>query len=458
MRANSKIYVIVPHWLMCISGLFLTCTPNIATATDILRQIGELKLKGNAEIVAAHPNGNWLVTSNSERESIDVIAIQDAAKPKLVNSIPMPGEPTSVAISPDGNWAVAAVYAGQPEPGTGLTYISRPGILALIDMRVPEQAFLKTIASIGHHPDSIAVTQAGSELIAIVAIENEPIVLDNGLVADTDLPGEKGDVSEPGYVEIVTLQPERAATSWRHDIVRFEATKMRAAQLLFPDDPQPEFVAISPDRAQVAISLQENNGIALLSLCSKSIVNLFSLGRVNSRPADLKSDDKVRFTDRYPDDVLSKEVNAGMRFPDAIAFTPDGKHLLSADEGEIDFTGGRGFSLWTTNGELVWDDNGTVEQQAHAEKRYPDKRSANKGIEIEGIASAVIGDVPFAFAIAERGSFIVVYNISNLAAPEFVQLAATGKGPEGIVVIPERNLVIVAAEVSGSIHVYEARL
>jgi hypothetical protein len=146
---------------------------------------------------------------------------------------------------------------------------------------------------------------------------------------------------------------------------------------------------------------------------------------------------------------------AGVRYPDAIAFSPDGQYLLSANEGEQALTGGRGFSIWALNGELVWDDGGEIEQRAVKAGLYPDKRSDKRGIEVEGITAARFGSRDFAFAVSERGSFLVIYDISNPYAPEFVQILPTGDGPESVVALPSRNLVLVAAEESGTITVFQ---
>ena len=146
---------------------------------------------------------------------------------------------------------------------------------------------------------------------------------------------------------------------------------------------------------------------------------------------------------------------AGTRFPDAVAFSPDGQYLLSADEGDAPLTGGRGFSIWSLTGELVWSDEGQTEQQAAAAGFYPDSESAKRGIEIEGISTGRFGSRDFAFAVSEKGSFLSIYDISNPYAPEFVQMLSTGNKPESVVAIPARNLVAVAAEGSGNISIYE---
>jgi WD40 repeat protein len=144
-----------------------------------------------------------------------------------------------------------------------------------------------------------------------------------------------------------------------------------------------------------------------------------------------------------------------MRMPDGVAFSPDGQYLLSADEGDGALTGGRGFSIWSLTGELVWSDDGQTEQQAAAAGFYPDDESAKRGIEIEGVTAGRFGARDFAFAVSEEGSFVAIYDISNAYAPEFVQILSTGRKPESIVAIPTRNLMAVAAEGAGNISIYE---
>ena len=117
-------------------------------------------------------------------------------------------------------------------------------------------------------------------------------------------------------------------------------------------------------------------------------------------------------------------------------------------------TGGRGISIWSLNGELAWDDGGDIEKRAAAAGLYPDERSDKKGVEMEGIAAGRFGARDFAFAVSERGSFLVIYDISNPYAPEFIDLLPTGEAPESVIAIPSRNLVVVAAEESGTLTVF----
>lgn len=426
-----------------------------AATNDQLRfsRIGVVTVDGNAEIVQVTPDGNTLVHTNAERSSVDLISIAQPGAPSMLASISLPGEPTSVALSPDGNWALASVYLAPARRGAAPANPFFPGGLAVISIANPAAPRLIEILGIGHHPDSLAVTKSGPNLYAILAIENEPVVVEDGKVTGADDPGKPNDISRPGAIQIVSFDPDRP-DAYRVATLDLSPTRLERAGLLFPADPQPEFIAIAPDQTIAAASLQENNGIVVFDPYNLEIKRVFSLGSVAERAADLRNDDTVALTQNYPGAARSDQPLAGMRFPDGIAFSPDGNYLLSADEGEAPLTGGRGFSIWTLDGEFVWDDGGSLERAAAAAGLYDDARSGQKGIEVEGVTTARFGTQNYAFLAAERGNFVAVCDISTPAQPVFVQLLKTGKGPEGIVTIGARGLVVAAAEAAGELHIY----
>ncbi len=229
--------------------------------------------------------------------------------------------------------------------------------------------------------------------------------------------------------------------------------------LLFPDDPQPEFVSIRGTTA--AVTLQENNGVAILDVAAAlagrdPVQRIFSVGRAGDRPADLTADATISFTETFPADALEDAPNAGVRTPDAVAWSAHGSVLYTADEGEQDFTGSRGWSGHDpVTGRLVYEEKG-LERIAARFGHYPDERSDAKGIEAEGLATATMGGRELAFVGSERGSFLAVYDISRPRSPRFVQLLPTGVEPEGVLPIASRKLVVAASELTGNITIYTA--
>lgn len=456
-RRPVQLLVIAGTLALTLLHLHAGASAGYAAASESaarFKTISEFSVDGNAEIIQAAAGGKYLVHTNSERSSIDVIDLTDPVNAKTVSSLDMPGEPTSVGVSPDGSWALAVVYASKPKAKKKPIDPRLPGVLALINLREPANASVTALMGIGHHPDSIAVTALGGDLVGVIAIENEPLIVVDGKVVDSDAPGHPNDISEKGSVQIVRVNPEKP-NHYSLTTLDLGAALLSGAQMLYPADPQPEYVSIAPNKQLAAISLQENNGIVLVDYLAGDITGAWGLGVVAARPADLVDDGNVRFGQSYPTDAINLEPLAGTRFPDAISFTPDGEFILSADEGELPLTGGRGFSIWTLDGGLVWDDGGEIERRANELGLYPDERSEVRGIEVEGVTSARFGKRDYAFAVSERGSFVVIYDISDPRAPEFVQILPTGKGPESVVAIPQRNLVAIAAEKGGSITIIE---
>ncbi|MBA4323502.1 MAG: alkaline phosphatase, partial [Rhodobacter sp.] len=57
------------------------------------------------------------------------------------------------------------------------------------------------------------------------------------------------------------------------------------------------------------------------------------------------------------------------------------------------------------------------------------------------------GGVPMAFVVSERASVVAVHDLTDPANPVLKQILPSGVSPEGIVAIPERNLLVTANEV-----------
>jgi Choice-of-anchor I domain len=154
--------------------------------------------------------------------------------------------------------------------------------------------------------------------------------------------------------------------------------------------------------------------------------------------------------------------------------------------------GGRSFSIWGANGQLLYDSGDRLERITA--QAYPDNfnasnttnafdnRSDDKGPEPEGVAIGKVFGRPYAFIGLERIGGVVVFDVSDPAAPNFVQDVnnrnfrvepetddggddprAGDLGPEGLLFISAEDspngkpLLVVGSEISGTTTIYEIK-
>ena len=148
--------------------------------------------------------------------------------------------------------------------------------------------------------------------------------------------------------------------------------------------------------------------------------------------------------------------------------------------------GARSFSIWNTQGQLVWDSGSEFEKKIS--ELFPnyfntdheavslDDRSDNKGPEPEGITLGTIGAKTFAFIGLERMSGVMVYDITTPMQPKFIEYFTTRNfvetdsakqgdlGLEGLIFIAAKDspngkpLLVVGNEVSGSTAIYQVNV
>lgn len=148
---------------------------------------------------------------------------------------------------------------------------------------VLETGELAAECDLGGQPDSTAVAPDGS--FVTVAVENE---------RDEDL-GESRVGQVPGsYVAIIPLDGSGMMLCDRQ--VRADVTGLAD---IAPEDPEPEFVDVSP-AGEVAVTLQENNHIVVLD-ASGEVVSHFSAGTVTLEGVDTQEEGAIRFTDTLTD-------------------------------------------------------------------------------------------------------------------------------------------------------------
>jgi hypothetical protein len=146
--------------------------------------------------------------------------------------------------------------------------------------------------------------------------------------------------------------------------------------------------------------------------------------------------------------------------------------------------GARSFSIWTADGELVWDSGDQLEQFfAEPANGYTaifnasssntlDSRSDDKGPEPEGIAVGKVGGRTYAFIGLERMGGVMACDVSNPTAPTFAAYANTrnltnldevlgDRGAEGVTFIAGEDspngkpLVLVGNEVSRTVSIFQ---
>ncbi|MDM7830207.1 esterase-like activity of phytase family protein [Cellulomonas edaphi] len=377
-----------------------------------------------AEISAVSEDGTTFVHTDALARRIGFVDITDPAHPVGKGTLDLAAdlglaahaEPTSVAVV--GGYVLVVV-------DTSPSFTAPSGVLVVVDLA--SHTVVRTL-ELGGQPDSIALSPDKTH--AAIAIENQ---------RDEELKpagGSKGDLPQApgGFVQLVDLPSKTAPADW--SLRRVDLPESALAGVTAPSDPEPEYVAIDPTGSTVALTLQENNGVVLIDIASGTIDKAFTAGSVAVSGIDVVKNAVIDQTGSIP---------ATPREPDAIAWL-DATHVATANEG--DWKGGtRGWSVFdTTTGLPVWDAGNSLERLAVRTGLHSEDRAAKKGVEIEGLAVATLGGTPYAFVGSERSNFVAVYDVSDALDPAFVQVLATTNGPEGILPVPSRDLLLVSSE------------
>jgi hypothetical protein len=375
-----------------------------------------------AEIADVTPDGKTLIYTDAIVGQIGFVDIADASRPEPGGTLAVDGSPTSVATT--GKYALVAVDT------TGdLTAPS--GHLAVVD--VARRSIVATLPVAGQ-PDSIKVSPDG---------RYAALVIENQRDEEIEVDGVEGGLPQApaGLLQIVDLRPGGPGHWSLRDV---DLTGLSAYA---PDDPEPEFVDVDKDNRAV-VTLQENNHVAVVDLRTGRVTGDFDAGTVDLTGIDTEDDGRID---------LSGSLADVPREPDGVTWLPGGK-LATANEGDL-FGGSRGFTVFDRDGRVAYDAGNTVEHLAVQHGHYPDSRSDAKGSEPEGVEYGRYGGDDLLFVGSERGNFVAVYELPEgqghsqsqgrgpgNAEPRFQQLLPTGMGPEGMVAIPSRDLLVVTSE------------
>ncbi|SLN52468.1 hypothetical protein AQS8620_02301 [Aquimixticola soesokkakensis] len=358
----------------------------------------------SAEIIAASEDGMTLIYTDSPLGVVGLIDITDAANPKPLGNIEMPGEPTSVAVI--GQRAYVAV-------NTSKDYVNTSGQLVEVNLETRE---IVESCAIGGQPDSIALSKDGSFLV--IAVENE---------RDEDLGDGRTGQMPAGFVSMFNV------TDGVVDCATLKDVDVTGLAEVSPEDPEPEFVKVN-DLGETVVTMQENNHIVIIDK-DGNVTASFSAGSVDLEGIDADDNGALSFTDSQ----MGRK-----REPDAVGWIDD-THFATANEGDMD-GGARGWTIFAKDGTVVYESGASFEHELIKIGHYPDKRSDAKGVEPESIEVARFDGTPMVFVGSERGSAVGVYDVTDPSAPVLKQILPSGVGPEGYVAIPSRNLLISANE------------
>lgn len=420
--------------------------------------------------------------------------IVNAADGSLVAGIDLTsiGGPNSVDVS-NGLVAVAVANSTNTDNGTVRFYDTNGTFINAVE--------------VGANPDMVTFTPDGTKL----------------LVANEGEPNDAYTIDPVGSISIITVADRSVQTATFDAFNSQEATLEANNDIRFfgpnatvAQDAEPEFIALNGDATKAWVTLQENNGIAIVDIGTATVERIISAGTTdwNTTKFDPSNEnggfvqvnaDVIGFN--QPDSITSFVVDGATYFvtanegdardydgfseesrvsgltldptqyPDAATLQQDANlgRLQSTTangdtdgDGDIDQIynyGGRSFTIFDSAGNQVYDSGALVETLVGEffPTRYAENRSDDKGPEPEAVTTGVIGDKTYVFLGNERTSETMVFDVSTPTAPVFGGiLARSGDvSPEGLDFVASsesasgNNELVVANEVSNTTTVYQ---
>jgi hypothetical protein len=447
-----------------------------------------------AEIGAHDPLSQRLFVSNSATNAVDILDMRDPRALGLIASISLDdfgASPSSVAFH-GGLGAVAVASDPKTDPGKVVFFASNGTVLSSVTVgALPDSLTFSpdgkklvvanegepsddytvdpegTISIIDVRPGGANITQAHVRTVGFAAFNHRKAEL---LARRIRIYGPK--------VEVVVGEggePEHVLTEGGATVAQ---------------DLEPEFVTVSKDSKTAYVTIQEANAIAVVDLDRARIQRLLPLGyKIHILPSNAldASDRDDAFNLRpwpvrgmyLPDAIASFEIDGrtylitanegdtrdwegfseeervgGITLDGVLTLIPDlqenenlgrlkvtnsppdGKESGAGPEGEDLYRrlysfGGRSFSIWSTEGNLVSDSGSQLERITHSRlgddfnsdniaSPSGDTRSDDKGPEPEAVAVGEVDGKVYAFVGLERPGGIMIFDVSKPKSPRFV--------------------------------------
>ncbi len=491
-----------------------------------LKVVSQLELDGS-EISAFDPLTNtFFVTSGDGLQIVDYSDPYNPVYTGLIDATSIEGagfnntEFTSVAVynGAAGNWVAAALPNINPENGDDKTL---PGDVLLFDTA---GTFIRSF-EVGSLPDMVTFAANGWILVAnegeSAGDENQPDGFENpnGSVSIIDVVGEAvntfdfTDASitfealdalgvrvnpnapsaaadlEPEYITLsgnqafITLQ-ENNAVAVIDDITTFAGFTIDAILPLGLVDHTLPSNALDPSNRDGGIHFRN---VPVFGQFMPDAIASYEVGGqtyfVVANEGDGRDVDETRIGDFGDEGEAALDAGA-VYFAAALqeggalgrlkASNVQGDTDGDGDIDDIHVFGTRSFSIFDAAGNLVHDSGSLFER--HTARAFPelfnsdesdpdefDERSDDKGPEPEGVALGVIDGRTYAFVGLERVGGIMIFDVSDPAAVQFVDYILIGgdAGPEGITFIPAADsptgapLMVITNEVSNTLTTIE---
>ncbi len=470
----------------------------------------------SAEIVAYDSLSRRLFIANSIGGKLDIVDFSNPAGPVLISSVNITtyGNINSVAVR-NGIVAMAIENGADPQQNGYIVFLDTNGV------------FLNQVNA-GAMPDMILFNHAGTKVYTANEGEpNSAYTSDpEGSITVVDLSGGVLNAMS-SIIDFTAYNPQMAGLKAQGVRIfgpnATVAQDFEPEYITIAEDDSKAWVSLQENNALAEIDLITNMVTAVHPLGFKNYnltensldISNTTIG-INSAAYPVKGiympDAIAQYTDGGNIYVLSanegdsreyagyseiKRVSNATYLLDPVVFpnaaelknnsllgrlnitTANGDIDNDGDFDEIYAYGARSFSVWNVSGPFtqVYDSKNDLELITENHPVYSamfnasngagvtvKDRSDDKGPEPEGIAVAKINNTPYAFLALERIGGVMVYDITNPAAPQYVTYQ-NNRGPylgaEGIICIPAsqsadlNNYVILANEISSTLSIYK---
>jgi hypothetical protein len=348
-----------------------------------------------------------------------------------------------------------------------------PGVVQLYSTATRSLLSGTNAITVGALPDMLTFTKDGSKLL--VANEATPSAGNYGArtTAANVYPARFGNsATDPvGTVSIIDMA-SRAVTATANPNLASVTRTGSAIRTNTGMDLEPEYIAVNHTGTKAYVSLQEANAVGVLNLQTGQFESVVGLGLKDFAA----SGNAIDSIDTNNSNVFTpKAVNAkGLYMPDGLAtYEANGRtYIVTANEGDFReddedrvrgnatglggtgdlarlrvsntdsspgsfvAAGGRSFSILNELGEQVFDSGNLLELAAAAAGIYDDGRSADKGVEPEGVEIMEINGRKIAFIGLERTlkAAIAAFDITDPSNVTFLKLLTSNlaRAPEGL--------------------------